>query len=108
MDENIENQVYKKYYYHRTSHWLGMDVHDVGRYRTGDKWTVLKPGMVITVEPGLYISSDDEHDKFRNIGVRIEDDVLITSEGHRNLSASCPKEIRDLESIIGTGPERLL
>lgn len=102
VDENIENENYRKYYMHRTGHWLGIDVHDAGRYKQGDGWRVLEEGIVCTVEPGLYIGSEDEHEAFRNIGVRIEDDVLVTREGPRVLSALCPKEIKDLEEIVGT------
>ena len=73
---------YRRYYMHRTSHWLGMDVHDVGLYRVGGESRVLEPGMVLTVEPGIYIAPDDEDapESFRGIGIRIEDDVLVTSE----------------------------
>lgn len=102
VDENIENEAYQKYYMHRTSHWLGMDVHDAGRYKTGEVWVPLEPGMVLTVEPGLYIAPDDEHTAFRGIGVRIEDDVLVTPEGPRVLSRNCPKEVADLEALVGT------
>lgn len=102
VDENIENENYQKYYMHRTSHWLGMDVHDAGRYKSGDAWQALEPGMVLTIEPGFYISPDDEREPFRSIGIRIEDDVLVTAEGSRVLSAACPKEIADLEAITGS------
>ena len=102
LDENLENENYKKYYMHRTGHWLGLDVHDAGRYRKTETWSVLEPGMVMTVEPGLYIPPDDENKTFRGIGVRIEDDVLITKDDPRVLSAACPKEIDDLEAIVGT------
>lgn len=101
VDENIQEEHYKKYYMHRTSHWLGIDVHDAGRYKTHDSWRVLEPGMVLTVEPGIYIAPDDEHEAFRSIGVRIEDDVLVTDDGHRVLSASCPKQVAELEALVG-------
>jgi Xaa-Pro aminopeptidase len=103
VDENIQEEHYKKYYMHRTSHWLGIDVHDAGRYKSQDKWRVLEPGMVLTIEPGIYIAPDDEHEAFRSIGIRIEDDVLVTAEGPRVLSASCPKQVAELESLIGQG-----
>jgi Xaa-Pro aminopeptidase len=102
LEENIENESYQKYYMHRTSHWLGMDVHDAGRYKTGESWRVLAPGMVLTIEPGLYISPDDEHARFRGIGIRIEDDVLITPSGPQVLSSACPKEIAELEAVVGS------
>ena len=104
VEENIESEAYKKYYLHRTGHWLGMDVHDVGRYKKEDQWRTLQPGMVLTVEPGLYINEEDEHERFRNIGIRIEDDVLVTENDPIILSAACPKQIQDLEAIVGTRP----
>lgn len=103
VDENMETGLYKKYFLHRTSHWLGMDVHDAGKYKIGDQWRILKDGMVLTVEPGLYVPGHDDHEAFRNIGIRIEDDVLIRSEGPLILSSACPKEISELESLVG-GP----
>jgi Xaa-Pro aminopeptidase len=101
VDERVEDLTYKKYYMHGTSHWLGMDVHDVGAYTAGGKPRPLAPGMVITVEPGLYVAADaaDVPDALRGIGVRIEDDVLVTVDGHENLTSTCPKEIDALESI---------
>ena len=81
---------------HRTSHWLGMDVHDVGDYDVDGKPRPLVPGMVLTVEPGLYVAADDADapEELRGIGIRIEDDILVTAEGHENLTAAVPKEIR--------------
>ncbi len=101
VEARIEDLTYKKFYMHGTSHWLGMDVHDVGAYTTGGKPRVLAPGMVITVEPGLYIAADapDVPAELRGIGVRIEDDLLITADGHDNLTAACPKELDELEAI---------
>lgn len=101
VDARIEDLAYKKFYMHGTSHWLGMDVHDVGAYTADGKPRPLAPGMVITIEPGLYIAADAPGvpDALRGIGVRIEDDVLITDDGHDNLTAACPKEIADLEAI---------
>ena len=101
VDDRIEDLSYKRFYMHGTSHWLGMDVHDVGAYTTDGKPRPLEPGMVITVEPGLYIAPDavDVPDSLRGIGVRIEDDILLTPEGHDNLTWACPKEIADLESL---------
>lgn len=104
VEARIEDQAFKKFYMHGTSHWLGMDVHDVGAYTAGGKSRPLAPGMVITVEPGLYIAADaaDVPEALRGIGVRIEDDVLVTADGHDNLTAACPKEIADLEAICST------
>ena len=101
LKENLENQSYTKYYLHRTSHWLGMDVHDTGVYKTGDQWRMLEPGMVLTIEPGIYVGAEEEN-RFRNIGIRIEDDILVTEDEPVVLSAACPKEAGDLESLIGT------
>jgi Xaa-Pro aminopeptidase len=97
--ERITDQTYRKYYMHGTSHWLGLDVHDVGAYTREGKPRPLEPGMVITVEPGLYIALDDTTAPaaLRGIGVRIEDDVVITPDGHEVLTAACPKEVEDLE-----------
>ena len=99
--DRIDDAAYKKFYMHGTSHWLGLDVHDVGAYTKDGKARPLAAGMVITVEPGLYISKDAENvpAEFRGIGVRIEDDVLITGTGNDVLTAMCPKEIEQLESI---------
>ena len=99
-DERIKDQSYRKFYMHGTSHWLGMDVHDVGAYTQGGKARPLAPGMVITVEPGLYVASDaaDVPAELRGIGVRIEDDILVTTTGHENLTKACPKTISDIEA----------
>src|SRR5690606_30395325 len=80
VDELIEKQAYKAFYMHRIGHWLGMDVHDVGDYKVHGQWRVLEPGMVMTVEPGIYVAPDntDVDKKWRGIGIRIEDDVVIT------------------------------
>jgi Xaa-Pro aminopeptidase len=92
-EERIADGSYKKYYMHRTSHWLGMDVHDVGSYHVDGNSRALVPGNVITVEPGLYVASDDAGApaEFRGIGIRIEDDILVTKDGHENLTAAVPK-----------------
>ena len=101
----IDNEKYKRFYMHRTGHWLGMDVHDVGSYRTGDEPRTLEPGMVMTVEPGLYIAPDDRKapKRLRGIGIRIEDDVLVTQSGCEVLTAAAPKSIEEIESIVGSG-----
>ncbi len=101
-DKIIEEGTYKKFYMHRTSHWLGMDVHDAGPYKVADEWRKLEPGMVLTVEPGLYIAEDleDIPPRYRGIGVRIEDDVLVTEDGNEVLSARVPKTIEEIEGMM--------
>jgi Xaa-Pro aminopeptidase len=101
VDEIVEKETYRRFYMHRTSHWLGRDVHDVGRYKLGDTPRPLEPGMVFTVEPGLYISADadDVPADFRGIGIRIEDDVHVTANGVDVLSAAAPKQIEELETL---------
>lgn len=100
----MEKEEYRKFYMHKTSHWLGMDVHDVGKYNLEGKWRVLEPGMVLTVEPGIYIPEGTENvdPKYWNIGIRIEDDVLVTPQGHEVLTAKVPKHIEDIEAIRGS------
>jgi Xaa-Pro aminopeptidase len=100
-EEIITSGSYRKYYMHRTSHWLGMDVHDVGIYRQGAHSRALEPGMVLTVEPGIYIAPDDEDapESFRGIGIRIEDDVLVTSSGYEVITHATPKKVADLEAL---------
>ncbi len=100
-EEIISSGAYRRYYMHRTSHWLGMDVHDVGSYRQGGESRVLEPGMVLTVEPGIYIAPDDDEApvEFRGIGIRIEDDVLVTANGYEVITAAIPKSISDLEAL---------
>jgi Xaa-Pro aminopeptidase len=94
----IKDQAYREFFMHRTGHWLGMDVHDVGDYKVGDEWRLLEPGMVTTVEPGIYIpASRKVPARFRNIGVRIEDDVAVTSKGPDVLSKGLAKEPDDVE-----------
>ena len=89
---------------HRLGHYLGMDVHDVGRYQRDGAPRPLEAGMVITVEPGLYIAADAESvpDKYRGIGIRIEDDVLVTREGHRVLTHEAPKQVEEIEALMNT------
>jgi Xaa-Pro aminopeptidase len=101
VDGIIESESYKRFYMHRTGHWLGMDVHDVGMLKCGEQWRTLEPGMVITVEPGCYIRpGDDVPPAFWNIGVRIEDDVAITDTGSEVISAAAPKIIADIEALM--------
>jgi len=99
----ISNEAYRPFFMHRTSHWLGMDVHDVGKYKIQGTWRVLEPGMVLTVEPGIYIAPGMEgiDPKYWNIGVRIEDDVLVTPNGHEVLTAKVPKHVEDVEALRG-------
>jgi Xaa-Pro aminopeptidase len=98
----IKDEKYKQFYMHRIGHWLGMDVHDVGDYKIKDKWRLLEAGMVLTVEPGLYIPPDCKSvdEKWRGIGIRIEDDVLITPTGHEILTSGVPKSIADIEALM--------
>lgn len=98
----IKNEAYKPYYMHRTGHWLGMDVHDVGDYKIDKQWRLFEPGMVLTVEPGLYIQPDalEVEEKWRGIGIRIEDDVLVTSKGCEVLTDAAPKEIKAIEALM--------
>ncbi|WP_242340801.1 MULTISPECIES: aminopeptidase P N-terminal domain-containing protein [Anaeromyxobacter] len=100
-DERIADKAFRKYYMHRTSHWLGMDVHDVGDYYVDGKPRALVPGMVLTIEPGIYVAADDESapKEMRGVGIRIEDDVLVTPEGHENLTAAVPKEVAEVEAV---------
>jgi Xaa-Pro aminopeptidase len=102
LEEVIETASYRRFYMHRTGHWLGMDVHDAGEYKTTEgTWRQLEPGMVITIEPGCYIRpGDDVPEAFWNIGVRIEDDVLITDAGHEILTEGTPKTVAEIESIM--------
>ena len=100
--ELIDCGAYKAFYMHRLGHWLGMDVHDVGDYKVAGEWRPLQPGMVMTVEPGIYIAPDNENVDvcWRGIGIRIEDDVLITAEGCEVLTASVPKTVEDIEALM--------
>lgn len=103
LEENIEKERYRDYYMHGAGHWLGLDVHDVGRYRNDeDAYRALEPGMVTTVEPGIYVHPDSDCDeRFKGIGVRIEDDIFVTASGNENLTASIPKRIDEVQAIAG-------
>ncbi len=120
VEELVQAEQHKSFYMHRTGHWLGMDVHDVGDYKTGDDWRVFEPGMVTTIEPGLYIPAGgkilDAHwarlgvnleteldERWQRIGVRIEDDVLVTADGNEELTTAAPKEIDDIEALMRAG-----
>ena len=100
VEERVTDKSYRKYYMHRTSHWLGMDVHDVGAYFIDGQPRPLVPGMVVTIEPGLYVSADDPTapEALRGVGIRIEDDILVTPQGHENLTASTPKDPSEVEA----------
>jgi len=104
IDELVKNENYKQFYMHRTGHWLGMDVHDVGDYKVDGAWRLLEPGMVLTVEPGLYIGAfnKDIPARWWNIGIRIEDDVLVTSESNEVLSRDAPKTISEIETLMAS------
>lgn len=97
----IKNKAYSRYFMHKTGHWLGMDVHDVGDYKIGEDWRLLEPGMVLTIEPGLYFLPQKElAGKWWNTGVRIEDDVLVTKDGQEVLSSDAPKNITEIEALM--------
>lgn len=101
LEQTIETQSYRQFYMHRTGHWLGMDVHDVGDYKVDEAWRDLEPGMVFTVEPGIYVSPAENVDpRWHNIGIRVEDNVLIQKEGFENLTALAPKSIDDIETLM--------
>jgi len=101
VEEALESESYKRWYMHRSGHWLGLDVHDVGSYYSNGGSRPLEPGMVLTVEPGIYVSGDDSEapERFRGLGIRIEDDVLVTADGHENLTAAIPKSIDEVEAL---------
>jgi len=101
LDEILEKEAYKRFYMHRTGHWLGLDVHDAGDYKRQGSWRALAPGMTLTVEPGLYIrAGDDVPERLRNIGIRIEDDVAVADAGCEVLTAEAPKAIADVEALM--------
>jgi len=101
LDEVLQKETYKRFYMHRTGHWLGLDVHDAGDYKRQGNWRTLAPGMTLTVEPGLYIRGEDDiPERLRNIGIRIEDDVLVTDAGCEVLTAEAPKAIADIEALM--------
>jgi Xaa-Pro aminopeptidase len=104
IEQIIEDESYKVFYMHRTGHWLGMDVHDVGEYRINKEWRPLQEGMTLTVEPGLYIAPDceDVDPRWRGIGIRIEDDVVVTAAGNHILSHKVPKTVADIEALMAS------
>lgn len=101
--EALRKMHYQQFYMHRTGHWLGMDVHDVGDYKLNDNWRMLEPGMLLTIEPGLYINPARGVPKgYHNIGIRIEDDVLVTRDGCDVLSRDVPKSVDDIQALMKT------
>ncbi|KTC32975.1 Xaa-Pro aminopeptidase [Pseudomonas putida] len=104
VDELIARDAHRAFYMHRAGHWLGLDVHDVGEYKVGGEWRVLEPGMALTVEPGIYIAPDNLSvaKKWRGIGVRIEDDVVVTKKGCEILTGAVPKSVADIEALMAT------
>ncbi|WP_313304022.1 Xaa-Pro aminopeptidase [Stutzerimonas balearica] len=102
VDALIASEAYKPFYMHRAGHWLGMDVHDVGDYKVGGVWRELEPGMCMTVEPGIYIAADNQNveRRWRGIGVRIEDDVVVTKTGCQVLTGGVPKRVEEIEALM--------
>lgn len=98
----IDSEAYRAFYMHRAGHWLGMDVHDVGEYKVGGEWRVLEPGMALTVEPGIYIAADNQEvaKKWRGIGIRIEDDVVVTKQGCEILTSGVPRTVAEIEALM--------
>jgi Xaa-Pro aminopeptidase len=101
VDGLIESEAYKRFYMHRTGHWLGLDVHDAGEYKIQGAWRPLQPGMTLTVEPGCYIrAAADIDERFHGIGIRIEDDVLVTDAGHEILTEATPRTVAAIEEVM--------
>ena len=102
LKQNLASEAYKKFYMHKTGHWIGLDVHDVGEYKLAGDFRELEPGMVFTIEPGLYVAPGTKGvpAKYQGIGIRIEDDVLITKDGHQVLTGGVPKAVDEVEAIL--------
>ena len=101
LDTVIQSEDYKRFYMHRTGHWLGLDVHDAGEYKRDGEWRPLRPGMTLTVEPGCYVRPADNVPRhFWNIGVRIEDDVVVTETGCEVLTSAAPKTVAEIEELM--------
>lgn len=101
VDSVLESGDYRRFYMHRTGHWLGLDVHDAGEYKRSGEWRLLEPGMVLTVEPGCYVRpADDVPEHFWNIGIRIEDDAVVTEAECEIITASAPKSVADIEALM--------
>ena len=107
LDELIANHAYRPFYMHRAGHWLGLDVHDVGEYKINGQWRTLAAGMTMTVEPGIYIAVDNltVPEQWRGIGVRIEDDVVVTEDGCRVLTNAVPKTIAEIEHLMAAAQQ---
>jgi Xaa-Pro aminopeptidase len=104
LEKNIADGKYKRFYRHKTGHWLGLDVHDVGDYRIDGDSRLLEPGMVFTIEPGLYVAPDDTTvaAKWRGIGIRTEDDVLVTKDGHKVLTGKLARSADEIEALMAS------
>ena len=104
VDELVESEAFRQFFMHGTGHWLGMDVHDVGAYKHGEDWRAYEAGMVVTVEPGLYIAPDDEtvDVKWRGIGIRIEDDIVVTENGPLVLTKNVVKTVEEIEQLMAS------
>ncbi|MDJ0777795.1 MAG: Xaa-Pro aminopeptidase [Gammaproteobacteria bacterium] len=104
LNKLIKDQAYRRFYMHRTGHWLGLDVHDVGDYKVGDQWRLLEPGMVMTIEPGIYIPAGSRgvRRKWWDIGIRIEDDVLVTRDGYEILTDALPRKAQEIENLMAS------
>ena len=102
VEDLITTEAYRDFYMHSVSHWLGMDVHDVGDYKIDNQWRVYEPGMLLTIEPGIYIAADNTRvDKqWRGIAVRIEDDILVTKKGYDILTDAVPKQRNEIETLM--------
>ena len=98
----MEEKTYNKFYMHNAGHWLGLDVHDVGSKKVKDEVRTFVPGMIVTVEPGIYIAEylEDVDERYKGIGIRIEDDVLVTENGNEVLTSAVPKKIEDIEALM--------
>ncbi|MEZ0245626.1 MAG: Xaa-Pro aminopeptidase [Methylophilaceae bacterium] len=101
VDAVLESGDYRRFYMHRTGHWLGLDVHDAGEYKQNDKWRLLEPGMALTVEPGCYVRpADGVPEHFWDIGIRIEDDAIVTPSGCEIITDSAPKRVAEIEALM--------
>jgi Xaa-Pro aminopeptidase len=104
VDELIARDAHRDFYMHNSGHWLGMDVHDVGDYKIDNHWRIYEPGMMLTVEPGIYIDPHNMNvdEQWRGIAVRIEDDLLVTANGYENLSAEVPSDRQEIEQLMAS------